>query len=118
VSTFRAFGLSLVALFIPGVLMLGVRSGQPWTAAAFAALLSSRVARALILRPFSRRPGDDPARRAHRFVVATAAGWLGSALLGAVAGISGEGSEWLFVAPLFLVVGALNVWVACARPAA
>ena len=113
-STFRAFGLSLFALAITAVLLLGWRHGEPWTAAAFSVLLSSRVWRALILRPFGPAPGDDPARRATRFVRATAAGWLGSGVIGLAAVTAGEGTEWLFVAPIFLVLGALNLWVALA----
>ena len=41
----------------------------------------------------------------------TAVGWLASGILAAVAALSGEGQEWLYVAPFFLVMGALNLYV-------
>ena len=77
-TTFRVFYLSLFVMAITAMLILGWQDGVPWTAAAFAVLLYSRVWRALVIRPFSRPPGDDPVRRVDRFVGVTAAGWLGS----------------------------------------
>jgi hypothetical protein len=114
-TTFRIFYLSLFIIAITAMLILGWRGGEPWTAAVFAVLLYSRVCRALIIRPFSRPPGDDPVRRANRFIGVTAAGWLGSGVLASAAALVGEGTEWMFVAPLFLIVGALNLWVVLDR---
>jgi hypothetical protein len=42
----------------------------------------------------------------------TAAGWLGSGALAVVAAMAGEGVEWLFVAPFFLAIGAVNLYIA------
>jgi len=90
---------------------MGWQGGEPWTAAAFVAFFSSRVARSLIRRPLTRRAGRDPIRRANAFLAVTAAGWCASGILAAVAALAGEGQEWLYVAPLFLLMGALNVYV-------
>jgi hypothetical protein len=117
-QTFRVFYLSLFVIAITAMLTLGWLDGEPWTAAAFAVLLYSRVWRALIIRPFSRPTGDDPVRRANRFIGVTAAGWLGSGVLASGATLMGEGAEWVFVAPLFLIIGALNLWIVLARRAA
>jgi hypothetical protein len=81
----------------------------PWTAAAFVVFFVSRVWRSVIKRPFTVRPADDPARRAHRFIGVTAAGYLGAGVLAAVAAVVGEGPEWLYVAPFFLIMGALQL---------
>ena len=114
-QTFRVFYLSLFVIAITAMLVLGWTGGEPWTAAAFAVLLYSRVWRALIIRPFSRLPGDDPVRRANRFIGVTAGGWLASGVLASAATLMGEGAEWMFVAPLFLVIGVLNLWIVLAR---
>ena len=47
----------------------------------------------------------------HRFLLVTALGWIASGSLAAIAALSGEGQEWLYVAPFFLVMGALNLYV-------
>ena len=114
-QTFRAFYLSLFVIAITAMLTIGWLDGEPWTAAAFSVLLYSRVWRTLIIRPFSRPAGDDPVRRANRFITVTAGGWLASGVLASAAALRGEGAEWMFVAPVFLVVGALNLWVVLAK---
>src|SRR5262245_34986413 len=91
---------------------MGWSGGQPWTAAAFVVFFVSRVARSEIKRRLVRRRTDDAPARANQFIVATAAGWLGAGLLALVAALVGEGQEWLFVAPFFLMMGALNLSVA------
>ena len=113
-TTCRVYYLSLFVIPITAMLILGWRGGEPWPASVFAVLLYSRVWRALIIRPFSRPPGDDPVRRANRFIGVTAAGWLGSGVLASAAALVGRRTEWVFVAPLFLIVGALNLWVVLA----
>jgi hypothetical protein len=55
---------------------------------------------------------DDPIRRANRFILVTAIGWLSSGALALVAAAAGEGQEWLYVAPFFLLMGALNLYIA------
>ena len=107
----RAFWLTLFALGAAAVLVGGWRNGEPWTAAAFVAFFVSRVARSLIKRPLTRPIEHDPVRRANRFIVVTAAGWFGSGVLAGAAALAGEGGEWLYVAPCFLVMGALNLYV-------
>jgi len=94
------------------VLVAGVTNGQPWTAAAFVVFFVSRVARSEIKRRRVRRRNDDAFGRANQFILVTAAGWLGSGALAVVAALAGEGMEGLFVAPLFLAIGALNVYIA------
>ena len=81
-------------------------------AAAFAAFFVSRVVRSVLKRPLSLSADDDPVRRMHRFLLVTAAGWLASGGLAAIAALAGEGQEWLYVAPFFLLMGALNLYVA------
>jgi hypothetical protein len=93
------------------VLVSGWQGGEPWTAAAFVVFFVSRVGRSLIKRPLSKPVADDPIRRANRFIGVTAAGWLGSGVLAGAAAMAGEGQEWLYVAPWFLVMGALNLYV-------
>ena len=107
----RSFWLTLFAIGAAVVLVAGWRGGQPWTAAVFVAFFVSRVARSLIKRPLRHRRDDDPLRRAHRFIAVTAVGWCASGILAAVASLAGEGLEWLYVAPLFLLMGALNLYV-------
>ena len=72
---------------------------------------ASRVWRSTIKRPLWTPVNDDPRRRLHWFLGVTAAGWLGSGVLAAVAALVGEGQEWLYVAPCFLVMGALQLYV-------
>ena len=94
------------------VLATGVTNGQPWTAAAFIVFFVSRVARSEIKRRRVRRRTDDAVGRTNQFILVTAAGWLGSGSLAVVAALAGEGLEWLFVAPLFLAIGAANLYLA------
>jgi hypothetical protein len=47
----------------------------------------------------------------HRFLAVTAAGWLCSGALAAIAALTGEGQEWMYVAPCFLLMGALQLYV-------
>jgi hypothetical protein len=108
---FRAFWLTLFAIGATWLLVMGWRGGEPWTAAAFVAFFVSRVARSLIKRPLTNPVEDDPVRRANRFIAVTAVGWCVSGILALVAALVGEGQEWLYVAPFFLVMGALNIYV-------
>jgi hypothetical protein len=108
----RAFWLTLFAIAAAVVLAIGWSARQPWTAAAFVAFFSSRVARSEVKRRLARRHGDDAVRRAHQFILVTAAGWLAAGGLALVATVAGEGQEWTFVAPFFLAMGALNLYVA------
>jgi hypothetical protein len=110
----RAFWLTLFAFGAVAVLAAGWRSGEPLTAAAFVTFFVSRVWRSIVKRPLnlSGTAGsakDDPGRRVTRFLLITAAGWLASGALAVAAALTGEGQEWLYVAPLFLVMGALNL---------
>ena len=107
----RSFWLTLFAIGAVAVLVMGWRGGEPWTAAAFAAFFVSRVYRSVLKRPLTVSATDDPVRRMHRFLLVTALGWLASGTLAAIAAFSGEGQEWLYVAPFFLVMGALNLYV-------
>jgi hypothetical protein len=112
----RAFWLALFAIGAAAVLVFGWQGGEPWTAAAFVVFFASRVWRSVIKHPLFPRIDDDRVRRAHQFLVATAAGWFGSGVLAAVAALTGEGQEWLYVAPCFLVMGALNLYVLLRKP--
>ncbi len=107
----RVFWLALFAIGAAAVLVFGWQGGEPWTAAAFVVFFVSRVWRSLVKRPLSKPADDDPVRRANRFIVVTAAGWFGSGVLAAAAALAGEGGEWLYVAPCFLLMGALNLYV-------
>jgi hypothetical protein len=107
----RAFWLTLFAIGAAALLVIGWQGGEPWTAAAFVTFFVSRVARSLIKRPLTTLVHDDPARRLRRFVAVTAGGWCVSGTLAAIAALVGEGQEWLYVAPFFLVMGGLNVYV-------
>ena len=107
----RAFWLTLFAIGAAALLVAGWRGGEPWTAAAFVVFFGSRVARSLIKRPLTNPVHDDPVRRANRFIAVTAVGWCASGILAAAAALAGEGQEWLYVAPFFLVMGALNLYV-------
>jgi hypothetical protein len=107
----RAFWLTLFAIGATALLVMGWRGGEPWTAAAFAAFFASRVARSVIKRPLTIPTDDDPVRRANIFLAVTALGWFASGILAVVAALVGEGQEWLYVAPFFLLMGALNLYV-------
>jgi len=98
--------MAITAMFV-----LGWRGGEPWTAAAFALFFYSRIARSVIRRPVLGPPNANPARRATWFLGVTTAGWLGTGLLAAIAALAGEGAEWWLVAPCFLIVGALQLYV-------
>jgi hypothetical protein len=105
----RAFWLSLFAFAAAAVLFFGWRGGEPFTAAAFVIFFTSRVWRSVIKRPLFGAADDDAVGRAHRFVVVTAGGYLGAGILAALAAIVGEGQEWLYVAPFFLIMGACQL---------
>ena len=111
----RAFWLTLFVIGAVVVLRFGWQNGEPWTASAFVLFFASRVARSVIKRPLSgvreRLPADD----AHRFLLVTTVGWLGSGALAAGAAAAGEGQEWLYVAPCFLIFGLLNLWLLAGR---
>jgi hypothetical protein len=110
-GTLRVFGLTLFAIAAAVILVAGWRDGVPWTAAAFVLFFASRVARSVIKRPLSGTHARDRARDAHRFLLVTAGGWIGSAALAFGAAMAGEGEEWIYVAPCFLVFGLLNLWL-------
>jgi hypothetical protein len=105
----RSFWLTLFALGAAAVLFFGWQGGEPLTAAAFVVFFASRVWRSVIKRPLVPPGNDDPIRRANLFVIVTAGGYLGAGVLAAVAAIVGEGQEWLYVAPFFLIMGALQL---------
>jgi hypothetical protein len=111
-GTLRAFFLTLFVIAAAVLIVIGWQGGEPWTAAAFVVFFSSRVARSIIKRPFGGVRDAHPLQHANRFIIVTAAGWLGSGALALVAALTGEGQEWLYVAPCFLVIGALNLYVA------
>ena len=111
----RAFWLTLFAIGAAVVLRFGWQDGVPFTAAAFVAFFTSRVWRSVIKRPLILSAADDPVHRANRFIVVTAAGYLGAGVLACVAAVAGEGQEWLYVAPLFLIMGALQFALLSAR---
>ena len=94
------------------MLAIGWSGGQPWTAAAFVVFFASRVLRSEIKRRMVRRRTDDAVSRTNQFILVTAAGWLGAGALAIVAALVGEGQEWMFVAPFFVAMGALNLYVA------
>jgi hypothetical protein len=107
----RIFGLTLFAIAAAAVFALGWQGGEPWTAAAFVVFFSSRVVRSVIKRPLVPRVPDDRVWRAHQFLVVTSIGWIASGALAAIAAYAGEGQEWLYIAPLFFLMGALNLYV-------
>ena len=111
----RAFWLTLFVIGAVVVLRFGWENGEPWTASAFVVFFASRVARSVIKRPLSGVRERLPAADAHRFLLVTTAGWRGSAALAAAAACAGEGQEWLYVAPWFLVFGLLNLWLLAGR---
>ena len=115
----RAFWLTLFAIGAAVVLVSGWQGGEPWTAAAFVVFFASRVARSIIKRPLFAVPESDPstvARRLHRFLMVSAVGWLISGVLAAIAALTGEGQEWIYVAPCFLLMGALQLYVIFRQP--
>ena len=105
----RAFWLTLFAIGAAAVLVFGWQGGEPWTAAAFVAFFVSRVWRSVIKQPLIPPRPDDPVRRANRFIGVTAGGYLCTGILAAIAAVVGEGQEWLYVAPFFLIMGALQL---------
>ena len=107
----RSFWLTLFAIGTAALLVTGWRSGEPWTAAAFAAFFVSRVVRSVVKRPLVAPVHDDPVRRMQRFLLVTVAGYVATGVLAAIAAVAGEGQEWLYVAPFFLLMGALNLYV-------
>jgi len=112
----RTFWLTLFALGAAAVLAFGWQGGEPWTAAAFVVFFASRAWRSVIKRPLVPRVDDDPIRRTRQFLVVTAAGWIGAGTLAGVAALAGEGQEWMYVAPFFLIMGALQLVVLFHRP--
>lgn len=98
------------------VLAFGWQDGEPWTAAAFVVFFSSRVARSVVKHPLSGVRETNATRHATRFVLVTAAGWLGSGALAAMAALMGEGQEWWYVAPCFVLFGVLNLLLLSGRP--
>jgi hypothetical protein len=116
----RIFWLTLFVIGAAAVLAFGWQDGVPWTAAAFVAFFVSRVWRSVIKRPLleagSRAGGDEDAvRRANRFIVVTACGYLCAGACAAIAAVVGEGQEWLYVAPCFLIMGALQLALLSSR---
>jgi hypothetical protein len=117
----RTFWLTLFAIGAVAVLLFGWRDGVPWTAAAFVAFFVSRVWRSVIKRPVtqggrSQQAGaDDPVRRTNRFIVVTAGGYLAAGACACIAAVAGEGQEWLYVAPCFLILGALQLALLSSR---
>ena len=104
----RTFWITLFGFGASGVLAFGWQDGVPFTAAAFVAFFVSRVWRSVIKRPLFPLQHDDRVRRANRFVIVTAAGYLSAGVLACLAAVAGEGEEWLYVAPLFLIMGAIQ----------
>ena len=117
-SALRGFWITLFAIGAATVLVFGWQDGVPWTAAAFVVFFLSRVWRSLIKRPLT-GPGpahvDDALRRTNRFIVVTAGGYLGAGTCAAIAAVVGEGQEWLYVAPCFLIMGALQLALLSSR---
>jgi predicted PurR-regulated permease PerM len=111
----RIFWLALFGFGAAGVLAFGWQEGVPLTAAAFVAFFVSRVWRSVIKRPLSRRRHDDPVRRANQFIVVTAVGYLAAGVFAATAAVVGEGQEWLYVAPCFLIMGMLQLALLSSR---
>ncbi|HWW87930.1 MAG TPA: hypothetical protein VNZ26_30240 [Vicinamibacterales bacterium] len=112
-STFRVFYLTLFVMAAVVVVIVGWSSGAPWSACAFVVFFASRVGRYLIKHPEGNVLHAPPVElRANRFIRITAAGWLASGLLFALAGLTGEGLEWVLAAPCFFVVGLMNLYLA------
>jgi hypothetical protein len=113
--TLRVFWLTLFAIGAAIVLVFGWQDGVPFTAAAFVAFFVSRVWRSVIKRPLSPQRYDDPVRRTNRFIVVTACGYLAAGIFACTAAVVGEGQEWLYVAPCFLIMGMLQLALLSAR---
>jgi len=111
----RIFWLTLFAIGAAAVLVFGWTDGVPWTAAAFVAFFASRVWRSVIKRPLFPPSGDDRMRRTNRFIAVTAGGYLCAGAFAATAAVVGEGQEWLYVAPCFLIMGALQLALLSSR---
>ena len=111
----RVFWLTLFAIGAAAVLAFGWQDGVPFTAAAFVTFFVSRVWRSVIKRPLTPPPVDDRIRRTNRFIIVTAGGYLGAGLFACVAAVVGEGQEWLYVAPCFLMMGALQLALLSSR---
>jgi hypothetical protein len=111
----REFWLSLFAFGAAAVLYVGWQSGEPLTAAAFVVFFTSRVWRSVIKRPLVPNQTEDPVQRANFFIIVTAGGYLGAGALAALAAIAGEGQEWLYVAPFFLIMGAFQLALLAGR---
>ena len=105
----RIFWLTLFAIGAAGVMAFGWQDGVPFTAAAFVSFFVSRVWRSVIKRPLTPPLADDRVRRANRFIMVTAGGYLTAGVFACVAAVAGEGQEWLYVAPCFLIMGALQL---------
>jgi hypothetical protein len=104
----RAFWLTLFAIGAAAVLAFGWHDGVPFTAAAFVAFFASRVWRSVIKRPLLPPRDDDRVGRTNRFIMVTAGGYLSAGVLACIAAVAGEGQEWLYVAPCFLIMGACS----------
>lgn len=113
--TLRTFWLTLFAIGAATVLAFGWQDGVPWTAAAFVAFFASRVWRSVIKRPLFPPRHDAPLRRTNRFIVVTAAGYICTGVCACIAAVVGEGQEWLYVAPFFLIMGALQLALLSSR---
>ena len=111
----RIFWLTLFAIGAAGVMAFGWQDGVPFTAAAFVIFFVSRVWRSVIKRPLT-APRDGPLVRANRFIQVTAGGYLGAGVCACIAAVVGEGQEWLYVAPCFLIMGALQLTLLSNRP--
>ena len=111
----RSFWLTLFVVGGSTVLVFGWQESVPFTAAAFVAFFASRVWRSVIKRPLFPPRDDDPVLRANRFIVVTAGGYLGAGICAAIAAVVGEGQEWLYVAPCFLIMGALQLALLSSR---
>ena len=105
----RVFWLALFGIGAAGVLAFGFQDGVPFSAAAFVAFFVSRVWRSMVKRPLFPSAHDDRLARTNRFIRVTAGGYLGAGVLACAAAIAGEGQEWLYVAPCFLIMGALQL---------
>ena len=105
----RSFWLTLFAIGAAGVLAFGWQDGVPWTASAFVAFFVSRVWRSVIKKPLFASPQQDVRQRTNRFIVVTATGYLAAGTFACIAAVTGEGQEWLYVAPCFLIMGAAQL---------
>jgi hypothetical protein len=111
----RAFWLTVFAIGAATLLVFGWQDGEPWTAAAFVVFFVSRVWRSVVKRPLFPPRRDDPLRRANRFIAVTAGGYFCAGVFASIAAAVGEGQEWLYVAPFFLIMGALQLALLSSR---